>query len=346
MSDQLQHRMQTFEVAPPASVWNAIAVRLDDDILHQNFSKKIFTYEVAPPDSAWNAIAVRLDDDILHQNLSKKISAYEVTPPASAWNGITDLLYNDNTANTVHIPDVKVRNISTSRNWYKMAAAAVITALLLGGGWYFANQGKQPVEIADVKEKNATPPVVTNPEKETNTTVENNQHQPLPDVATASVDKRSNVIVADNNNNNNADKSSKKAIEYNPNQDYVISYAKVTRAPSYLEQPIVINGPVLRDENGLPYRDIGVLTNEGKYIVVAGPNGQMTRISAKFANVIQFINSSDDQVEENLDRVLRESGMWKKRFQEWRNKIKQAGYLPAPGNFLDILEFKALIEEK
>jgi hypothetical protein len=309
MSEQLQHRMQTFEVPPPAM--------------------------------AWESIAVRLDDDIQHANLSKKMHSYEITPPIAAWNNIADLLYSNN-KQVINIPDTKVRNISTSRNWYKMAAAAVVTALLLGGGWYFANQSKQ-ADIASVKETNSTPPVVINPEKDTTTSVENDQNQPLPDIAIVPVDKRSNIIVADNNKTN---KTSKETIDYNPEKDYIISYAKVTRAPSYLEQPIVINGPILRDENGLPYRDIGVLTNEGKYLVVAGPNGQMTRISAKFASVIQFINSSDDQVEENLDKVLRESGMWKQRFQEWRNKIKQSGYLPAPGNFLDILEFKALIEEK
>jgi hypothetical protein len=315
MSEQLQHRMQTFEVAPPAMVWESIAVRLDDDSQHAN--------------------------------LSKRIHSFEITPPATAWSNIADLLYSDN-KQSVNIPDAKVRNISTSRNWYKMAAAAIVTALLLGGGWYFANQNKQ-IDIASVKETNATPPVVINPEKENNTFVENSSKQPVPDIAIAPANKKTtinNIIVANNNDINKADKASKKISDYNPEKDYVLTYAKVNRPPSYFEQPVIINGPILRDENGLPYRDIGVLTNEGRYLVVAGPNGQMTRISAKFASVIQFINGSDDQVEENLDKVLRESGIWKQRFQEWRNKIKKAGYLPAPGNFLDILEFKALIEEK
>jgi hypothetical protein len=317
MSEQLQHKMQTFEVAPPAQVWQAISVQLDDDIQHAALSKKLFNYEITPPVIAWKNIVNLLD------------------------NNNTELLNNNSDA-VYSIPDAKVRSISSSKNWYKMAAAAAITALLLGAGWYVATQNNKETQIAIVKDNNPLPEKI----KETVPEKTNNQPQ-TEDIAVTPLPKVEDVIVAQN-----AEKSvsEEKAINNNykkQNEDFVVTYSKINSRPaySYLEQPIVINAPVLLDENGKPYRDINAISNANRYLAIAGPNGQMTRISAKFANVIQFIDGSDN-VEENLDKILRESGMWKIRFQQWREKIKKAGYLPAPGNFLDILEFKELIEEK
>lgn len=312
MSEQLQHKMQTFEVAPPAQIWQAISVQLDDDIQHATLSKKLFNYEI--------------------------------TPPANAWKNIITLLDNNNTEAVYTIPDAKVRSISAGKNWYKMAAAAAITALLLGAGWYVATQNNKESQIAVVKDNNPVPKKI----KETVPEKTNNQPQ-TGDIAVTPIPKVEDVIVAQNNDKAAPEKRVINKNDNKQNEDFVVTYSKVNSRPaySYLEQPIVINAPVLLDENGKPYRDINAISNTNRYLVIAGPNGQMTRISAKFANVIQFIDGGNsDNVEENLDKILRESGMWKIRFQQWREKIKQAGYLPAPGNFLDILEFKELIEEK
>jgi hypothetical protein len=344
MSEQLKYRMQTFEMAPPAQAWEAIAVRLDDDSNYAVLSQKIHSYESAPPVTAWELIALRLNDDTKHAGLSKKMNSYEVTPPAGTWNKIAGLLdgFSEGRTRSV-IPDTKVLPI---RSWYKMAAAAVIAVLLAGAAWYFISQQSSLLPNNSIaKENQPTPAINENSQKTTG----NEQvppvispDSPLPDVK--------DLVVGDNKERVNAINSSpvnNGTRNTNTRNEYVLTYTKVNRPPSYLEQPIVINAPVLLDETGRPYRDINVLTTNSSYLTIAGPNGELTRISAKFANIIQFLDgSSDDQLEENIDKILRESSIWKERFQQWRNKIKKSGYLPASGNFLDILEFKELIEEK
>jgi hypothetical protein len=342
MSEHLKHKMQTFEMPPPDAVWDAVVVRLDDDIKYSTLHQKINNFQVAPPAPLWESILDRLDDDEKYSTLSKKFNSYEVAPPAGLWDHISDEL-NRNASPVADIPDVKVRTIGRGKKWYRILAAAVVAAVLLGGAWYNLYQEKQSgIEIAKENNPTTTPTVI--PADQNGDTGRIKKQPEAIAIPPASSDENKRPVLAEKISPAPAQNSKKQ--ENNGAEDYIIAYSKVNRPVSYLEQPVIIKGPVLRDENGMPYMDINLLSNNGNYLLIAGPNGQMTRISAKFANVIQFINGSDDQVEENLDRILRESGAWKERFQQWRDKIKKSGYLPAPGNFLDILEFKELIEEK
>ena len=81
-------------------------------------------------------------------------------------------------------------------------------------------------------------------------------------------------------------------------------------------------------------------------MIIAGPDGQMTRISSKFANVIRFLNANGNDTEEYLDRVIKEGGLWKQRFKEWRQKILDSHFIPSSSNFLDIMEFRELLDDK
>ena len=125
-----------------------------------------------------------------------------------------------------------------------------------------------------------------------------------------------------------------------------MKYALVERLPAFQEGPIIISSAPIVDANGVIIRDLDVLTTNSNYIMVTGPNGQQTRISAKFASVIRYLNSNTADTEEYLDKVIKESDTWKKRFQEWRSKISQSSFIPSSANFLDIIEFKNLIEEQ
>jgi hypothetical protein len=343
MSEHLKHKMQTFEIRPPGTVWDAIVVRLDDDIKYSTLHQKINNFQVAPPEPLWESILDRLDDDEKYSTLSKKFNEYEVVPPPALWNRIAEEL-NSDAAPVTETPDIiKVRTLGEGKKWYRMLAAAVVGAVLLGGAWYAMYQQKQSgTEIVKENNTTTTPAIIP-----IDRTEDNGQIKKQPDATVIdppSAAKNNRAVLAEKINTV-AVQNTKKG-KNDGAEDYIIAYAKVNRPVSYLEQPVVVRGPVLRDENGVPYMDINLLSNNSNYLLIAGPNGQLTRISAKFANVIQFINGGDDQVEENLDRILRESGAWKERFQQWRDKIKKSGYLPAPGNFLDILEFKELIEEK
>jgi hypothetical protein len=321
MFEQLKHIMQTFEATPPPGVWQALDVRLADDEQYASLVKKMNDFEVTPPAFMWNQIAEELDD------------------------------VKKNTTTTV-------RTISSSPKWYRMAAAAVISALLIGSGWYFLTQSSNGTQtnvavtekINSSEKNNITAPVLplTGTEEKMDIAATNKKQD---EKKTEQV-VASEIAIANHSKSNSTPKTlinkpvlSTKKNSRIDNDVPVLRYTKVTVQPSFRENSIVITAPILLDENGNPYRDINVLSANSNYLMVAGPNGQMTRISSKFANVILFLNTDDGEVKEYLEKILEESFVWKQRFQQWRNKIKEKAITPTPGNFLDILELKELIKE-
>jgi hypothetical protein len=88
-----------------------------------------------------------------------------------------------------------------------------------------------------------------------------------------------------------------------------------------------------------------VYSADKKYIIVTGPNGEQTRISAKFEKFIPYLNAGANK-DEYLNPVFFESTMWKIVFDNWRSRLlSNASFAPSGGNFLDIFELKKLIEE-
>ena len=91
--------------------------------------------------------------------------------------------------------------------------------------------------------------------------------------------------------------------------------------------------------------DQRMLQQKTGYLLVYAPGGQLTRLSAKFAAALGYFDA-DDNSDEYLDKVIEQSGIWKQQFENWRDKIRQSGYIPSSGNFLDILELKDLVQDK
>jgi hypothetical protein len=116
------------------------------------------------------------------------------------------------------------------------------------------------------------------------------------------------------------------------------------RAISTMKSPAV-SGPLLRDLNGKVILDRNLVASDNNYIIVTGPNGEQTRISARFFHMLSSMNG-DPEPTEYFDMMIRENTLWKSRFREWRNQLmKQASFMPSGTNFLDILELKDIIQE-
>jgi hypothetical protein len=292
----------------------------------QQLKNKMYEFEVTPPPAAWEAIAARLIDDDQYSLLSSKMNNYEVDPPPDYWNNIVASL--NEVKQGSQTPFIKI-----SRKFYRYAVAAIITGIVAVAGWLFINKTDVNISVAGNTAKQTSKKITPAQNK---TAIENSQGQNNDFTGKL---KEAPVYIAGKN---------KPPATYqtdNNVQSPILKYA-VINTPSFLhEGPIVISSPLMLDEKGAIIRDMDVLTTNNNYLVVAGPDGQLTRISSKFANVIRYLNSGDD-VEEYLDKVIRESSTWKKRFQEWRNKISQSSFIPSSANFLDIMEFKELIDEK
>jgi hypothetical protein len=344
MSDKLKHKMQVWELTPPVAAWQAIASRLQDDEQHAGLTQRFEQLEITPPANLFNSITERLADDQFYQPISEKMTAaaitppsgnwqaiaerlnipaehtqladklypHHVTPPADSWNKVAAALEN----NTTQTPVVKLKTA-----WYKYAVAAALIGIIATSVLLFTNT---------------------------------NSSNPKNNVAVISTPATANPVKPNNSNripaaNLLANKTQTPAVYvYNKQAGEAedISYATVAAIHSIAENPIIINSPLIRDETGAVIRDIEAITMHGNYLMVTGPNGQPTRISSKFSNILGYLTGGEEDTEEGIDRIMKESSLWKKRFQQWRKKISQSQFSPSGGNFLDIEAFKELIKEE
>jgi hypothetical protein len=357
MSEQLRHKMIDFTVAPPPTVWDAIAARLDDDKHYMLLSSKLGDFEAAPPTTAWENVAARLNDDKQYAAVSAKMNDFKASLPPGVWENIAARLNDDKQyaavsskmnefeatpptqvwGNVLNALEETKKNkapvINMRRSIYRVAAAAVLVGIFIFGWLLINNKNRQKIEVA--KTTAASGQTVT---------ANNNKENKIAGDDSGTTQKVTNTTTQNNQSN------IKRHHSFSPaggERENTFRYATLNNFPNYKMPVAVINAVPILDKDGNPVMDIDVLTANSNYLVVTGPNGQLTRISSKFANVIRFLddkNSSD--TEEYLDRVIKESDTWKKRFQEWRNKISQSSYIPSSVNFLDIVELKDLIQEK
>ncbi|MEP7278175.1 MAG: hypothetical protein ABI813_06010 [Bacteroidota bacterium] len=300
--------------------------------MSEQLRHKMINTEVEPPPIAWKAIAARMEDDDRYASLSSKMNVLESRPPPLLWEAIANRLEETSPAPASQNPK------ASYRIFYRLSAVAVMIVLVAGAMFFLSKNARKTPGSKD-------------------------SALALFQQATKSSNKtRSNTIPADHipgkRKENNARPTNNQpawsaAKTYTPitagsDVQQTIKYAMVD-LPNSRKSAAAVNAPPILDKNGNPIMDIDVLTTNSNYLVVAGPNGQLTRISSKFSTVIRYLNGSNNNstdTEEYIDRVIKESDTWKKRYLEWRNKITRSVYIPSSVNFLDIAEFKDLIQEK
>ncbi len=331
MSEQIRHTLIDFAVPPPPAAWESIAERLDDDRRYSVLAEKMERFETPPPSGLWETISTRLTDDGQYAIVASKMYNFEAVPPAQLWEKIASSLSAANASDsTTPAPVINIRKIL-----YRALAAAVIISVIAGGWMILSNKNSVSTEI--VKNNRVVKPAPVQHTEEKKTIPNTTASDPVA-TATVSAARQPLTVQLVNSHHETPPPSF-------PEDDRVLKYALVERLPAFQESPIVISSAPIVDNNGIVIRDIDVLTTNSNYIMVTGPNGQQTRISAKFASVIRYLNGSSSDTEEYLDKVIKESDTWKKRFQEWRSKISQSSFIPSSANFLDIMEFKNLLQE-
>lgn len=274
---------------------------------------KMYQHEETPPPGVWDAIAVRLDDDEEHATLAGKMTVYETKPPANAWDHIAASLDTVNTGNSATIIPIQSSSNKRKTRWL---VAAVMAGLVILTAWWLL-QGNNKNRVKDTADNTAA----AIPQQDSN-------HSPA---ATEQDLPPKEITYADNRSNNRrpANRSNGRALKY----------AAAVNYPSYnSEYPIIINSTPIHEESSTVVRDRNQQTMNGDYLIISAPNGDRTRISSKFANVIRYLN--DDDAGQSG-----EAEAWKKRFQDWRKKIMQSAFIPSTGNFLDIADLKELVEE-
>jgi len=356
----IAHKLEHFEVSLPAGFWSNIAERVHDDNKYTTIISKFENFEVDPPSDVWNNINTYLKKEAEESSsFTQRLQYFEATPPASAWKNISTSLEEDQQlnqlANRLHNfsampPENAWQNIvntlsaeaqtpviKLNKSFYRISAAAIVIGIMIGG-WFLMNSNTSQPELA----KN-TPGQPSSNKKE-NASVpdkakEEIKHQDQP-VA-------SNKQTTTSHNTHDTKKEVAAESDANKNEDlHTLKHAEVNDLVAFQKTPINIKSSPLADNKGNVIRDIDVLTSHS-YVMVMGPNGQQTRVSSKFANFVRLMeDGNENSAKEYIDGVLEKSDYWKKLFQEWRNKVLQSSYIPSSSNFLDIVEFKDLIQEK
>ncbi|HVT84525.1 MAG TPA: hypothetical protein VHD35_04955 [Chitinophagaceae bacterium] len=277
---------------------------------------KMHDYEITPPHGLWDKIETTLSEKEQTTELSTKLFDLEVTPPPLAWQQIKNVLEKDPEA-----PVSKSKKIS----YLSYAAAAVIIALMIFGGIRLINTDSVKKEIT--VNKNTT--LTKDPAAPSNHT-------------TASATSLNNSIEADEIRDDAALEESKRTIAKN---DFTISTKLKLARESYLSAPahyidnaadVTNNYPNLHYSAMLQPLFANASSTEDlsdRYIMLKTPDGNFFRMSKKLADLICCI-SGEDQDENCKDQL-----------QRWREKIACSPLAPSPGNFMDILNLIASLQD-
>ena len=301
-----------------------------------NVQQFLNNLEITPPPGAWHTIAARLETefDVSATAVAEKLQDAAIMPPVAAWEAIAAAL-----------PEAAVDQPKVVRLPYRrvrMLAAAVVIGLVGLTAWYFMNYTDTPAGAAAVQQQQATTPAIDNKTAPDNSAssitpaIEQLQEQlaqetPVPATRYASQSapqQRTYFKYDDQPMATNAGMPGEEGIQFTS-----------STMPS-------VEAPLIRDANGQIILDKRLITSADKnYITITGPNGEQTRISAKFLDIISSLNA-DAEPSDYFDFMMHENNLWKARFHEWRSKLmNQASFVPTATNFLDILELKELLQE-
>jgi hypothetical protein len=283
--------------------------------MSSQLQNKMYGYEVKPPEGSWDKIVTALNDKEGTETISSKLYNLEATPPAFAWQQIKNALKKD--------PKAPVSNPKVIP-YLRYAAAAVIIILLVFGGLRLINNNSGKKEIAT------------------------NKNTPLIKESTAPSSKES-VSAAPLNNSPEADdkrddaalEASKQTVAKN---DFPIATRLKLARESYLSAPAHYIENVTDAETNYPnlhYSELlqPLYENESptediadRYIMLKTPDGNFFRMSKKLADLICCISGEDQDAN------------CKDQLQRWREKIACSPLAPSPGNFMDILNLIASLQ--
>lgn len=292
----------------------------------EQLAYKLKNLEVAPPEASWKAISGLLDAEYVPAEsvLAGRLTDLEIHPPAVVWEKIdtalqTPVIPRQKPATVFRLPALKV------------AAAAVLLALISVSAFYIFNQNLPTAVPHDPVVFNTPEPIV--PDEPLKVT---ELHPETPVTASAKTSRSLQQPVQANTIQYAEVHFTDELPErrYSPITDDMIHPAN--------NRPITVDAPPIRDEQGNIIMDMRLVSaDNGQYVIVTSPNGEQTRISKKFAAMLSYLNEDAIPLNFSIDGLE-----WKFRFQQWRDRLlEEANFIPTAANYLDILEFKNLIDE-
>jgi hypothetical protein len=303
----------------------------------QNF---LINLEITPPPGAWSAIAARLETeyDASATAVAEKLQDIAILPPAMAWENIAAAL----PGTTAPIEQHKVVRLPYRR--VRMLAAAVVIGLVGLTAWYFLNYSGTPAGAAAKQQQQAVTPAIEN-----KTTPDNNSSQSIAPAIEQLQEQLAQETPEPATRYTSQSAQRRIPIYFKYDDQPMATYAGMPEEDANRFTGSIIpsvEAPLIRDANGQIILDKRLITSpDNNYITITGPNGEQTRISAKFLDIISSLNG-DAEPSDYFNYMMHDNNLWKARFHEWRSKLmNQASFVPTATNFLDILELKELLQE-
>lgn len=303
-----------------------------------NLHDKLINFEVSPPAVCWEKISKQLDEefDIAEIRLSQKLFDATATPPSHIWDDI---------AAAIPARQEKKRLAPViSMKWRRIAVAAILLGFIATAVIYFVNSGDETPNVGVA---------INPPRKDSSKQPIEKNNQPTPVKVPLPAPTIAVIVPQINTGQNNSivpvqtiKRVPQNRISAGEEDPMNLNYSHTGYIQSIKNNsPISINGPSIRDNNGRIILDPDLVTAPGdkNYIIVTAPNGEQTRISSKFLYLLSSMNEPDRTDHKDLPSWIRAG--WKKRFNEWKEKIQQSSFVPSAGNFLDVFELNELIKD-
>lgn len=302
MSD-LQHRLYHYEVNPPATAWDKIAVALDESHLSDPFRSKIYDAEVTPPAGAWQAIAAGLDE--LPQYPSTLYNM-EVAPPVLVWDRIKESLEEEK-------KPAPVRRIAPI---FRYAAAAAVVAAIAFGTFRVLNSNKSEVGGITQEQNDST---VSDKSEPTNHTTTDNT------AASTSQEERDNAALEESKSMYaSLDASDRENITRVSGEYFEAPASTMTVAAAFAPQTTYRD--LACNEVSIPAFADGPIDMASRYALLLTPDGQVIRVSKKLGELACCVSGAeqDEQCKDQLKR--------------WRQKIADSPAANSPIEILALLQ--------
>ncbi|MGN6436919.1 MAG: hypothetical protein ACTHMM_10320 [Agriterribacter sp.] len=311
------------EVTPPESLWSKIDHDLDSEAFI-TFKQQLFHQEVAPPESLWSKIDHDLDSDSFVV-FKQKLFHEEQVPPTETWKNIEQAIHPE----AVVVPLAK-RN--PFKVWRMAAAAAVIGIAFITVNYFLSQTDTVTLPVA--KKPAVNKPATPAPTNEQSVAAG-------PKIVAAAVRQKSR------SNMNRSSATSTAAYNNDDDNTIIASLSTIPDENSSFTDRLDLSTETnrrIRNLHGEIKEDVSLLDLPNSYFLMTGPNGQTVRVSSKFRNTIQYLNSNNNH-EELLDVILRESHYWKNVFSEWKIKVGNSSFVPSSQNFMGIADLMSLLEQ-
>jgi hypothetical protein len=305
MSD-LQHRLYHYEVNPPATAWDKIAIALDDSHLSDTFRSKIYDAQVTPPAGAWQAIATGLDELEITPQYPSTLYNMEVAPPAIAWDKIKESLDEEQK------PEAPVRRLVP---FFRYAAAAAVIAAIAFGAFRILSGNSQVDGIA----------------QEQNDTTTSNTGAPSASTPTYNAD----AVSSDEERNNAALEESKgtyASLDASDRQRMTRASEEYFEAPA---SPMIVTAAFAPETT---YRDLacnevstpafadGSIDMASRYVLLLTPDGQVIRVSKKLGELACCVSGAEQDAQ------------CKDQLKKWRQKLADSPVANSPIDILTLLQ--------